>query len=107
MFEAVEGLTTEHAALEQQLAEPETHADARMAKRLNQRYAELSRIIATWQEWGRLSEDIEAARELAGEDPTFEHEAEVLAERRAVTEERCAGSWSRATPRTARTRSSR
>ena len=29
--------------------------------------AELSRIIATWQEWGRLGEDIEAARErLAG-----------------------------------------
>ncbi len=87
MFEAVEGLTAEHAALEKQLAEPETHADARMAKRLNQRYAELSRILATWQEFVRLGEDIQAARELAGEDPTFAHEAEVLAERQAVAEE--------------------
>jgi peptide chain release factor 1 len=88
MFEAVEGLTSEHAALERQLAQPETHADARTAKRLNQRYAELSRIISTWREWGRLGGDIEAARELAGEDPAFAHEAEVLTERRAVTEER-------------------
>jgi peptide chain release factor 1 len=88
MFEAVEGLTSEHAALERQLAQPETHADARTAKRLNQRYAELSRILSTWQEWGRLGGDIEAARELAGEDPAFAHEAEVLTERRAATEER-------------------
>ena len=41
MFEAVEGLVAEHAALEKQLAAPETHADQRLAKRLNQRYAEL------------------------------------------------------------------
>ena len=42
MFEAVEGLVAEHAELEEQLAAPETHADARLAKRLNQRYAQLS-----------------------------------------------------------------
>jgi peptide chain release factor 1 len=87
MFEAVEGLASEHAAIERQLAEPETHADARTAKRLNQRYAELSRIIATWQEWGRLAEDLEAAEELAREDPSFGPEVESLGERRAATEE--------------------
>ena len=42
MFEAVEGLVAEHAELERQLSQPETHADARLAKRLNQRYAELT-----------------------------------------------------------------
>ena len=42
MFEAVEGMLAEHAELETQLAAPETHADARLAKRLNQRYAALS-----------------------------------------------------------------
>jgi peptide chain release factor 1 len=88
MFEAVEGLASEHAELEQQLAAPETHADPRTAKRLNQRYAELSRIIATWREWGRLGDDLEAARELAGEDPAFAREADQLAERRVETEER-------------------
>jgi peptide chain release factor 1 len=87
MFEAVEGLAAEHAAIEKQLAEPGTHADARTAKRLNQRYAELSRIIATWQEWHRLAGDLEAARELAREDPSFVSEVESLAERRSATEE--------------------
>jgi peptide chain release factor 1 len=87
MFEAVEGLASEHATIERQLAQPGTHADARTAKRLNQRYAELSRIIATWQEWTRLGEDLEAARELAREDASFGPEVESLGERRSVTEE--------------------
>ncbi|PVG83338.1 peptide chain release factor 1 [Nocardioides gansuensis] len=88
MFEAVEGLVAEHAELEQQLAAPETHADQRLAKRLNQRYAELSAVVGTWREWLRLGDDIEAARELAAEDPAFAEEAGQLAERRAVAEER-------------------
>ncbi|HEX5861420.1 MAG TPA: PCRF domain-containing protein, partial [Nocardioides sp.] len=87
MFEAVEGLATEHATIERQLSEPGTHADARTAKRLNQRYAELSRILATWREWTRLGEDLEAARELSREDPSFAPEVESLGERRSVTEE--------------------
>jgi peptide chain release factor 1 len=87
MFEAVEGLTAEHAAIEKQLSAPEIHADARMAKRLNQRYAELSRIIATWQELLRLAEDLEAAQQLAREEPSFAPEVEALAERRSATEE--------------------
>ena len=36
----------EHGELEKRLGAPETHADPRLAKRLNQRYAELSRILA-------------------------------------------------------------
>jgi peptide chain release factor 1 len=87
MFEAVEGLAAEHAELEGQLAAPETHADQRLAKRLNQRYAELSAIVRTWQEWQHLAEDIEAARELSAEDPSFAQEADALAERRVVVEE--------------------
>jgi peptide chain release factor 1 len=88
VFEAVEGLVAEHAALEKQLAAPETHADQRLAKRLNQRYAELSTTIQAWREWQALGEDVEAARELAGEDPAFAEEAEALVERRSVAEER-------------------
>lgn len=87
-FEAVEGLVEEHATLEKRLAEPETHADARLAKRLNQRYAELNAIIGAWREWGQLAEDIEAARELAAEDPAFAEEAEALTLRRSEAEER-------------------
>lgn len=88
MFEAVEGYVAEHADLEHRLAAPETHADPRLAKQLNQRYAELSRIIAVWREWHDLGDDIGAARELAGEDADFAAEADALAERRTTVEER-------------------
>ena len=83
MFDAVEGLVAEHADLEGKLAAPETHADQRLAKRLNQRYAELSAIVRTWREWQELGDDIGAARELASEDAGFAEEAEALTARRA------------------------
>jgi peptide chain release factor 1 len=88
VFEAVEGMRDEHAELEGRLALPETHADQRLAKQLNQRYAELTAVVTTWQEWLRLGDDVEAARELASDDPAFAEEAEVLAARRVVAEER-------------------
>ena len=65
MFEAVEGMLAEHAELEPRLGAPETHADARLAKELNQRYAALSSIIGAWRDWQTLGDDLGAARELA------------------------------------------
>ena len=88
MFEAVEGMLAEHAELEQRLAAPETHADARLAKRLNQRYAALSSVIGAWRQWQQLGADLGAARELAAEDPSFGDEVTGLAEQRGVAEER-------------------
>ena len=88
MFEAVAGLANEHAELETRLGAPETHADQRLAKQLNQRYAELSAVLATWREWLALGEDIDAARELAADDPAFAAEADELATRRVGVEER-------------------
>lgn len=88
MFEAVEGLVDERRDLEQRLADPSTHADQGLAKRLNQRYAEVSAIVRTWEEWRQLGDDVEAARELAGDDADFAAEAEALAVRREEAEER-------------------
>jgi len=91
MFEGVESLLGEHAELERRLALPETHADARTAKRLNQRYAELTAIITTWRDWQRLGGDLIAAHELAAEDAddtTFADEVEQLADQREVAAER-------------------
>ncbi|HEY6935195.1 MAG TPA: peptide chain release factor 1 [Marmoricola sp.] len=91
MFEAVEALVAEHAELEQRLADPAVHADQAVARRLNQRYAELTAIVRTYREWQQLGDDVEAARELAAEDPesggAFALEADELAQRRADTEE--------------------
>ena len=88
MFEAVEGLVAEHAELEGRLAEPETHADQRLAKRLNQRYAELTAIVSTWRHWLALGDDIQAARELASEDPAFAEEAVQLSAERDKAREK-------------------
>ncbi|MFZ2503924.1 MAG: peptide chain release factor 1 [Nocardioides sp.] len=88
MFEAVEGLRAEHAEIEGRLAEPETHSDQALSKRLNQRYAELSAITRAYADWERLGDDIEAARELADEDATFAAEADSLGEQRQLVEER-------------------
>jgi peptide chain release factor 1 len=91
MFEAVDGLVAEHRELEGRLADPAIHADQHLAKRLNQRYAELSAIVRSYAEWKQLGDDIEAARELSAEDPddaAFAVEAQQLVERRTATEER-------------------
>ena len=88
MFEAVDGLVAEHAQLEQRLAEPGLHADQGLAKRLNQRYAELSAIIRAYREWQRLSGDLDAAREFVHEDESFAEEVVSLDALRDVAEER-------------------
>ncbi|HWJ83174.1 MAG TPA: peptide chain release factor 1 [Nocardioides sp.] len=87
MFDAVEGLLAEHAELEQKLALPETHADPRLARTLNRRYAELGTIIGAWRDWQRLGGDAEAARELAADDPAFADEvADLLQQQEAAAE---------------------
>ena len=88
MFEAVDAMAQEHGELERRLSAPETHADARLAKRLNQRYAELTAIITTWRDWQRLGGDLAAAHELAAEDPAFADEVEQLTGQQEVAAER-------------------
>ena len=45
IFESVRGLLDEHREVELELNDPAVHADAARAKRVNRRYAELSRIV--------------------------------------------------------------
>ncbi len=68
MFEAVESLVEEHAALEQRMADPAVHADPVQAKKVGQRYAELTAVIRTYREWQQAQGDLEAARELELDD---------------------------------------
>ncbi len=88
MFESVRGLLEEHKAVQEELSDPAVHADAARAKRVNRRYAELSRIVTAHEAWVAASDDLEAARELAREDEAFADEVPGLEERVAETQER-------------------
>ncbi|MFL6101075.1 MAG: peptide chain release factor 1 [Actinomycetales bacterium] len=88
MFEAVESLLTEYGDVESRLADPEVHTDQGLAKRLGRRYAALTPVVAAYRSWQTAAGDVQAARELAGEDVTFAAElpgleatAEAAAER--------------------------
>jgi len=88
VFEAVESLVAEQTELEQRLAEPATHTDQSLAKRLNQRYAEVSSVVRAWEEWRALGEDLQAARELTVDAPEFAAEADALETRLETAGER-------------------
>ncbi|PJJ72736.1 peptide chain release factor 1 [Diaminobutyricimonas aerilata] len=88
MFESVAVLLAEHEDLQQQLSDPAVHADAARAKRINRRYAELSRIAAAHTAWQQATDDLEAARELAKEDAAFAEEVPTLEEQVEATQEK-------------------
>jgi peptide chain release factor 1 len=84
----VDALVEEYHTLEQRLADPATHADPAASRAVGRRYSELTPIVSALTERERLSGDLVAARELAGEDSAFAAEAEALDERLAAVEER-------------------
>jgi peptide chain release factor 1 len=88
MFEAIESLVDEHAALEHELAQPDVFSDPHRSRKLNQRYAALSAVVRAYREWQAAVDDSQAARELAVEDPSFAGEVDRLEAHRAETEER-------------------
>ena len=88
MFEAVETLVDEHAELERKMSDPAVHSDQGLAKKLGQRYAEVSAIVKTYRDYQQATGDLEAAREFAAEDPSFAAEIEALEPRVAELSER-------------------
>jgi peptide chain release factor 1 len=88
--ERLAGLLDEYAALEKRLSDPALHADPGEARRVGRRYAELGPLVRTAHELDAARADLAAARELTAEDPAFAAEADELAERVPVLEERLA-----------------
>ncbi|WP_288785933.1 peptide chain release factor 1 [uncultured Microbacterium sp.] len=88
MFESVQSLIAEHKAVQEELSDPAVHADAGRAKRVNRRYAELSRIVAAHEAWAAASTDLDAARELAREDDAFAEEIPALEGQVAAAQEK-------------------
>src|SRR3954449_10734501 len=71
-------LLGEHASLEQELADPEVHADQSRARRLGRRYAQLAPLVETARALDEARGDLATAHELSGEDPSFAAEARSL-----------------------------
>jgi peptide chain release factor 1 len=78
MAEGTDALIAEHAAIEKRLADPATHADTKLSKKLGRRYNELGPIVAALSDHTHLVDDLAAAQELAAEDRSFESEVESL-----------------------------
>jgi peptide chain release factor 1 len=88
VFDSVGRLLEEHEQLQEQLADPAVHADPSRAKKLNRRYAELSRIASAHTAWTQAVDDLAAARELAAEDAAFAEEVPQLEQADAAAEEK-------------------
>jgi peptide chain release factor 1 len=88
VFDRLEELAGEYAALERDLADPAVHADPDRARALGRRYGQLGPIVHAYREWQHVSADEAAAHELAPEDASFAAEAEQLGRRRAELEQR-------------------
>ena len=74
----IDALLTEHADLERQLADPALHADAGRARKVGRRFAQVSPIVATHRKLEAARGDLDAARELAADDPSFAAEVDEL-----------------------------
>ncbi|WP_045876211.1 peptide chain release factor 1 [Pseudofrankia sp. DC12] len=74
MPSALEKLLDEHAVIEKRLADPAVHNDAAEARALGRRYAELAPVVDLAREIDQANGDLETARELAVEDPSFRAE---------------------------------
>ncbi|MGA1837824.1 peptide chain release factor 1 [Herbiconiux sp. 11R-BC] len=88
MFESVAALQAEHDDLQRQLSDPALHSDPARSKRVNRRYAELSRIVAAHDAWQQNVDDLAAARELAADDESFAEEVPALEASLAEAEEK-------------------
>ena len=88
VFESVKTLLVEHANLQEQLADPELHSNPAKSKKVNRRYAELSRIVDAYNRWIAITDDVEAATEMAADDESFAEELPNITAELDVMEER-------------------
>ena len=88
MFESIQVLLDEHADLQNQLADPAVQANQGKARRVGRRYAELTGIVTAYNKYTSLKDDLEAAREMADEDPDFAAEIPGLEEELEVAQEK-------------------
>jgi peptide chain release factor 1 len=71
-------MVREYKELEQLMADPSIHEDQGKARQLGRRYAQLGPVVAGFNEWKSAADDLEAAKEMALEDPDFASEIPAL-----------------------------
>lgn len=71
---ALEALLSEYESVGQEMSAPDTLSDPAKMRRVGRRFAELSRIKAAADRLSSTRDDLDAARELATEDPSFADE---------------------------------
>ena len=78
MTQAIDALVAEHADLERQLSDPELHSNPANARKVGRRFAQLGPIVSTHRKLTSARGDLETARELAVDDPSFADEVAEL-----------------------------
>ena len=77
-FPAAETALKEYRDLEMQMADPDVVSNPDKIRKLGRRHAELGAIVSAYTAYLRVRDDLEAAREMAGEDADFAEEAKRL-----------------------------
>jgi peptide chain release factor 1 len=73
-FASAHEMVREYQELEKLMADPSIHEDQGKARQLGRRYAQLGPVVAGFNEWKSAADDLEAAKEMAAEDPDFASE---------------------------------
>jgi peptide chain release factor 1 len=68
-FASAHEMVREYQELEQLMADPSIHEDQGKARQLGRRYAQLGPVVAGFNQWKSAADDLEAAKEMALEDP--------------------------------------
>lgn len=77
----------EYKNIEEEMSQPDVASDPDRMRKLGRRHAELGSIVTAYNAYLRVHDDLEAAREMANEDPDFAAEAKRLEEQLPVVEE--------------------
>ncbi len=86
-FPAAVTALEEYHNIEQQMAEPEVASDPDKMRKLGRRHAELGVIVSAYTAYKQVKDDLEAAKEMASEDPDFAEEAKRLESELPAAEE--------------------
>ncbi|WP_347352073.1 peptide chain release factor 1 [Intrasporangium sp.] len=87
MLDTVQSILDEYADLETRLADAAVHSDQDLLRTLNKRYAQLGPVAAAARAWQAARGDLDTARELSREDPSFAEEVPALQAALAEVEE--------------------